>query len=163
MKLSNYLIGLPKLGLTQVIKPLRVAMRKPQTMPQNQQQFADLVNHALVHEIRAGYHHRFITLLFVTVGERVFCRRYTYSEPSWYSVFIQDPKGQVKLDKTIVNIKAQVPEDMENVVAHVDYAYAEKLAQLGAGFMLEGAIDSRAQASTIELFLDGQNEAAYRS
>ncbi len=48
-----------------------------------------------------------------TVGERVFCRRHTYGEPSWHSVFQTDPAGQIKLDKTIVNIEARVPRDLD--------------------------------------------------
>lgn len=144
----------PKLIATQVVKPLRVAVRKQQAHPNTQQKLADMVNDALVHEIRAGFTHRFIPLLFVTVGSRVFCRRYTYSEPSWHSAFVLgSPQGQIKLDKTVVNIEAHVPYDMEDVLSQVDNAYAKKLRQLGARFMLAGATEQRAQESTIEIML----------
>ena len=89
--------------------------------------------------------------MFVTVGERVFCRRYTYGEPSWHSVFRTDPAGQVKLDKTVVNIEARVPHDLDEVVPHVDQAYADALKRLGASFMLAGATERRAQESTMEV------------
>ncbi|MDE0697017.1 MAG: hypothetical protein OXH76_14430 [Boseongicola sp.] len=69
----------PRLIATRVAQPLRLALRKPQENPETQRQFRVLVERALSHEIRAGYTHRFITLMFVTVGDRVFCRRYTYS------------------------------------------------------------------------------------
>lgn len=116
---------------------------------------ADQVNTALRHEIRAGYTHRFINLMFVTVGERVFCRRYTYSEPSWHSAFRADPAGQIKLDKTVVNIEARIPEDFDEIVPAIDQAYAESLKKLGASFMLAGAVEPRAQESTLELKLVG--------
>ena len=121
--------------------------------PTTQQQLADLVNHSVRHEIRAGYTHRFITLLFVTVNERVFCRRYTYREPSWYSAFAKDPAGQVKLDKTVVDIIGRIPPDLDSINPQVNKAYEAKLKQLGASYMLDGAIEPRAQASTFELLL----------
>lgn len=121
--------------------------------PVTQQQLADLVNRSVRHEIRAGYTHRFINLMFVTVGERVFCRRYTYTEPSWYSAFIKDPAGQVKLDKTIVDVIGRIPPDLDDINPEVNKAYEAKLKQLGASYMLAGAIEPRAQASTFELVL----------
>lgn len=121
--------------------------------PNTQRELADLVDNSLKHEIRAGYTHRFITLMFVTVGERVFCRRYTYGEPSWHSVFQTDPAGQVKLDKTIVNIEARVPRDLDEIVPDVDQAYADALKKLGASYMLAGATEPRARLSTMEIRL----------
>ena len=93
----NLAIDLPKLLIRQAIKPLRLALRKSAEPPLNQQELAELVNHSLKHQIRAGFTHRFIDIVFVTVGNRVFCRRYTYGEPSWHSAFLADPAGQIKL------------------------------------------------------------------
>lgn len=132
---------------------IKLAFRRPAMIPTTQQQFADLVNHSVRHEIRAGYTHRFVTLLFVTVNERVFCRRYTYNEPSWYSAFAKDPAGQVKLDKTVVDIIGRIPPDLDTINPQVNKAYEAKLKQLGASYMLAGAIEARAQASTFELLL----------
>ena len=84
----------------------------------------------------------------------MFCRRYTYGEPSWHSAFLVDPTGQIKLDKTIVTIIAQQPEDMESIVPAVNQAYADKLKKLGARFMLAGAVEPRAEESKMELILD---------
>lgn len=78
----NLATDFPKLMARQVIQPLRLALRGSLEHPKTQQEMADLVNGALTHEIRVGYAHRFITLLFVTVGDRIFCRRYSYGEPS---------------------------------------------------------------------------------
>lgn len=147
----------PRLIATRVAQPLRLALREPQENPETQRQFRVLVERALSHEIRAGYTHRFITLMFVTVGDRVFCRRYTYSEPSWHSAFRADAAGQVKLDKTVVNIDAHVPDDLDDILPAVDQAYADKLKRLGASFMLAGAVEPRAQASTIEITLSSSS------
>lgn len=144
---------LPKLFVMQAVQPLRLGFRKPLDYPNSQQEMANLVNDSLKHQIRAGYTHRFINILFVTVGERVFCRRYSYGEPSWHSVFLADPEGQIKLDKTVVDIEAYQPDDIDEILPAVDKAYADKLKQLGARFLLDGAVEPRAQQSTIELKL----------
>ena len=146
-------LGIPRLLVGQALRPIRIAMRGPMPHPKTQRELADLVDYSLKHEIRAGFTHRFITLMFVTVGERVFCRRYTYGEPSWHSVFQTDPAGQVRLDKTIVNIDARVPLDLDEVVPDVDQAYADALRKLGAGYMLAGATEPRARESTMEVSL----------
>ncbi|WP_375750529.1 DUF2255 family protein [Vibrio sp. HN007] len=154
LNILNLMVETPKLVVTQAVKPIRVAMRKPKPHPTTQRLMAKLVEESFVHEVRAGFTHRFITILFVTVGSRVFCRRYTYSEPSWHSAFLLgSPQGQIKLDKTIVNIEARAPEDMGDILHDVDKAYQKKLKQLGASFLLAGATEPRAHASTIELFL----------
>ncbi len=82
-----------------------------------------------------------------------FCRRYSYGEPSWHSAFRSDSSGQIKLDKTIVNIDGRIPRDLEEIKSAVDEAYDHKLKNLGARFMLNGAIEPRAQQSTMELTL----------
>lgn len=122
--------------------------------PATQQQLADLVNHSVQHKIRAGYTHRFIDLLFVTVDECVFCRRYSYTEPSWYSAFLKDPEGQVKLDKTIVDITGCIPPDLDDINPQINKAYEAKLKQLGSSFLLPGATEPRALASTFEVMIN---------
>ena len=146
-------LGIPRLLAGQALRPIRIAMRGPMPHPTTQRELADLVDNSLKHEIRAGYTHRFITLMFVTVGGRVFCRRYTYGEPSWHSVFQTDPAGQVELDKTVVNIEARVPQDLDEIVPDVDQAYADALKRLGAGYMLAGGTALRARESTMEIRL----------
>ena len=158
-KALNLIIDLPRLALRQATQPLRLAMRQPLDHPASQAELASLVESSLRHEIRAGYTHRFITLMFVTVGDRVFCRRYSYGEPSWHGVFLKAPEGQVKLDKTVVNITAGVPGDMDDIIPGVDRAYAARLKHLGARFLLAGATEPRAQASTLELRLNTAKQA----
>ncbi len=136
-----------------ITNKIKLVFRRPAMKLETQQQLADLVNHSVRHEIRAGHTHRFITILFVTVNDRMFCRRYTYSEPSWFSAFAKDPEGQLKLDKTIVDINGRIPTDLEEINPEVNEAYARKLKKLGANSMLGGATEPRALASTFELIL----------
>lgn len=152
-QILNATIDLPKLLTTQAVQPFRLMLRKELSPPKTQHKMAELVNTSLKHEIRAGFTHRFIRLMFVTVGDRVFARRYTYGEPSWHSAFRAAPPGQIKLDKTIINIEGRLPDDMNDIIPQVDQAYADSLKKIGARFLLPGAIEPRAQQSTIELTL----------
>ncbi len=136
-----------------LMRQIQYLFRKPMTPPVTQTRFAEMVNHAVNHKIRQGHTHRFITLLFVTVDDRVFCRRYSYNEPSWYSAFLGDPEGQVMLDKTVVDISGSVPPDLDAINPKVNEAYRKKLEQLGALRLLSGATEARALASTFELKL----------
>lgn len=89
--------------------------------------------------------------MFVTVDDRVFCRRYTYSEPSWRTVFLEDPDGQVRLDGVTVDIEARVPTDLDDINLSVNQAYVRALERLGVPSMTAGATNARAMASTMEI------------
>lgn len=151
--LLEILTGIPRLIVGQALHPIRRRLRGPMNPPETQAEMAELVNRTRLHEIRAGYTHRFIRLMFVTVDDRVFCRRYQYGEPSWHGVFLSDPAGQIRLDGTVADIIATVPKDMDAIIPAVDKAYADALKKLGASFLLSGAVEPRAQASTLEITL----------
>lgn len=139
-----------------VLEPVLISHRSapPPKQPTTQSEFAQLVNHTATHQIRQGYSHRFIDILFVTVGDRVFCRRYSYTEPSWYSAFEKNAEGQVKLDKIVVNVKGSVPFDLDSINPSVNKAYEVTLKKMWVGFMLKGATKPKALASTFELVLN---------
>ncbi len=146
---------IPRFIACQALTPLKRAMSAPAPAPESQAELAKLVNGTLHHEIRAGYEHRFIRLMFVAADDRVFCRQYQFSERSWRDVFLKNPEGQARLDNTVVNIDAHVPLDLNDTIPTVDRAYARALAKIGASFMLAGAVETHAQNSTMELVLAG--------
>lgn len=53
----------------------------------------------------------------------------------------------------MANLDAAPPIDMDEIIPAVDQAYADALKKLGASFMLSGAVEKRAQDSTMEIFL----------
>lgn len=153
-------LGLPKLLWNYVTNPIKRAFFKTAPAPDAQAGLARLVGKTFHHEIRAGYEHRFIRLMFVTVGDRVFCRQYQFSQRSWRDVFLSNPEGQVRLDNTIANIHAHEPEDYDQIIPAVDQAYADALRKIGASFLLSGSIEPRAQESTMEITLAPERRTA---
>ncbi|MEM7158585.1 MAG: hypothetical protein AAF799_37440 [Myxococcota bacterium] len=149
--------------VSQITAPLRLASTlvrrlfigiaplKPSVEIASQAALARQVDATVLHQIRAGRTHRFIDILFVTVDDRVFCRRYTYGERSWRDVFLRDPDGQVALNRRIVDIEARVPEDLDTINPRVNAAYEAALQRIGANWMLAGAVEQRAMDSTMEI------------
>lgn len=147
------ILWLPKLLWNYATNPMKRAFFKAAPTPGTQAELARLVENTFHHEIRAGFEHRFIRLMFVTVEDRVFCRQYQFSQRSWRDVFLSSPEGQVRLDNTIANINARVPEDYDRIIPAVDQAYADALRKIGASFLLTGSVEPRAQNSTMEITL----------
>ena len=119
----------------------------------DQQQLAAAVNQTDHHQIRAGSKHRFIATSFVTVDERIFCRRYGFGEPSWYSAFAANSEGQIKLGNRVADIHGAVPADLEAINAEVNQAYFDKLERLGANSWRSWVQDPQVMASTLEIKL----------
>jgi|GEM_PF-258723 len=122
----------------------------------SQAELARLADDTVLHRLRAGRTHRFIDILFVTVGDRVFCRRYTFGARSWYDVFQANPDGQLWLDGTVVDIEARVPDDLDDINPAVNAAYERTLRKIGASMLMTGAVEDRALASTMEFVFAGQ-------
>jgi hypothetical protein len=141
----------PRLIWAYATNTVKRALFKAASPPETQEELARLVERTFHHEIRAGYEHRFIRLMFVAVGERVFCRQYQFSQRSWRDVFLRNPEGQVRLDNAVVDIEAPEPEDYDHIIPAVDQAYADTLRKIGASFLFAGAVTPRTQRSTMEI------------
>ena len=69
---------------------------------------------------------------------------------------MDDAAGQVKLDKTIVDIIGRIPPDLDAINPAVNDAYAAKLAQLGASYLatcLMGRLNPAPKPALLRLFL----------
>lgn len=135
-------LEIPRLLVGQALRPIRMAMRGPMPHPKTQRELAGLVDNSLKHEIRAGHTHRFITLMLVTVGERVFCRRYTYAVLALGFPDGSARSGQARQDRC--EHRGTGAPGPGGVVPAVDQAYADALKELGASYMLAGATEPRA-------------------
>lgn len=109
-----------------------------------------LVNAHKVHQIRSGNKHRFIEISIVTTGGRFFVRQYKFNKNSWYQAFLNEPNGQIKIGETIINIKGEVPRDLDAVNPLVNKAFWRKYGII-YGLMKLGFNNKKHQASTLEL------------
>ncbi|TIC83050.1 DUF2255 family protein [Crenobacter intestini] len=92
------------------------------------EEIRELVAKTETPQIRAGEHHHFNDIWIVEAKGRLFCRQYSFAKKSWYDVFLQDPIGAVRCGDQVFAIKAQVPDDLEQIGAAINEAYLDKYA-----------------------------------
>ena len=121
------------------------------------QEITKRVNDKWVHQIRAGFKHRFIDISIVEVEGRYFVRQYKFGKRSWYDAFLMDPAGEMKLGDLIIPIKGVVPKDLEKINPKVNKAFYKKMKIV---YWLMGLTFNRKQheASTLELIPILKNE-----
>ena len=124
-----------------------------------QANLAEQTRSSVSHKIRAGTSHRFIDTSFVTVGDRVFCRRYSFGEPSWHSAFLADPTGQMSLDGNVHDVFGRPPADLDEIVDDINEAYFRKLKAQGAESWFSWVRDPRVMQSTLELIAKDEEAA----
>ena len=109
-----------------------------------------LINAYNVHQIRAGYKHRFVDISIVEVDGRFFIRQYKFAKKNWYDAFIDNPMGAIKLGDSLIPIRAEIPEDMIEINRKVTKAFWKKY-KLVYGLMKLGFNTKKHEASTLEL------------
>lgn len=108
------------------------------------------VNAKWVHQIRAGFKHKFIDISIVEAEGRFFVRQYRFGKRSWYHAFLKNQEGEIKIDDLIIPIHGIVPEDLERINPKVNKAFYKKM---GIVYWITGLTYSKKQheASTLEL------------
>ena len=121
------------------------------------QEITKQVNAKWVHQIRAGYKHRFIDISIVETEGRFFVRQYRFGKRSWYHAFLNDPAGEMKLGDLIIPIHGVVPQDLEKINPKVNKAFYKKMRIV---YWLMGLTYDRKrhEASTLELIPALKNE-----
>lgn len=68
----------------------------------------------------------FLEIWMVTVQDRIFARSWGLAEKSWYNTFLRCPAGQIQCGDTIYDIKAIIPEDLDQLIKEINQAYLTK-------------------------------------
>ncbi|BAP31497.1 uncharacterized protein CHSO_2460 [Chryseobacterium sp. StRB126] len=77
--------------------------------------------------IKAGSERpEFLEIWMVVAQNRVFARSWGLAEKSWYNTFLECSEGQIKCGKTIYNIKAVIPEDLNQLTDDINQTYLTK-------------------------------------
>lgn len=119
----------------------------------NNAQIAELIAQTETPQIRAGNEHRFIDIWIVTVGERLFCRQYSFSKRSWYHAFQEDPSGAIRIGERVIPIQARIPDDLDEIQEQINQAYLDKHTKRFPDYphFAEEMIGEKFMASTMEL------------
>lgn len=114
------------------------------------QEITKRVNAKWVHQIRAGFKHRFIDISIVEAEGRFFVRQYRFGKRSWHDAFLVNPEGEMKLGDMVVPIHGVVPDDLKIINPKVNKAFYKKMSIV---YWLMGLTynKKRHKASTLEL------------
>lgn len=104
--------------------------------------------------IKAGKNReRFLEIWMVTVDNRIFARSWGFAERSWYNTFLKDEEGQIQCGTNISNIKARVPEDLDEINEKISKAYLDKYDSGENSYYAKGIIEEKHAQKTMELIL----------
>ncbi|MEG0926829.1 DUF2255 family protein [Chryseobacterium sp.] len=62
----------------------------------------------------------------VVVQNRIFARSWGLAERSWYNTFLKDQNGQIQCGNIILNIKAVIPIDNNELTKEINQSYLTK-------------------------------------
>ncbi|WP_312557958.1 DUF2255 family protein [Empedobacter brevis] len=68
----------------------------------------------------------FLDIWMVIVENRIFARSWGFAEKSWYNTFLVENEGELRCGDLIVKIKAQIPNDLNQISAEINKAYLDK-------------------------------------
>jgi hypothetical protein len=101
--------------------------------------------------IRAGMApHRYLAIWVVVVKDRVFVRPWNDKPHGWRKVFLDEPRGMIRIGDREIRIRAR-PTRSERTMDAVDRAYAEKYHTPGSRKWVTGFRRPRRRATTTEL------------
>lgn len=94
-----------------------------------QQEFLNYINANTLVGIKGGTNRAtFLEIWMVSVGQRIFARSWGMSNKSWFTEFVGQGAGQLKLGEHIIDVQGRQlkAEEMNRLV---DQAYQEKYIQ----------------------------------
>ena len=101
--------------------------------------------------IRAGAgRHRFISIWFVLVKDRVFVRSWSVKPDGWYRTFLKEPRGTIQIANNEIAVYAVRIKD-KSLRDAVDRAYLERYNTPGALKYAKDLGSAKSRATTLEL------------
>lgn len=117
----------------------------------------DAINYINSHNligIKAGSEREtFLEIWMVSVGDRIFARSLGFAEKSWYNTFLKDENGQIQCGDQIFNIKAKIPDDLDDLNDKISQAYLDKYDSGENSFYARGITEQNHVEKTLELVI----------
>lgn len=93
----------------------------------NKNKALDFIKANTIIEIKAGSERLdFLEIWMVIIQDRIFARSWGLAERSWYNTFLKCPAGQIRCHDVLYNIKAIIPEDLNQLTEEINQAYLTK-------------------------------------
>lgn len=130
----------------------------------NQKEVAHYVDENEIIGIKAGLQREtFLDIWMVTVHNRIFARSWGLAEKSWYNSFLLDPVGQINCGGTVLNIRASVPDDIEEISPAINNAYLTKYStkQYAKPITEQQHVEKTMEFMICEYILRTDNESTY--
>lgn len=120
----------------------------------NKEKVIQYINSNNLIEIKAGNEREtFLEIWMVTVNDRIFARSWGFAERSWYNTFLKDNSGQIKFGEEIFNIKAQIPNDLNELEEQINQAYLNKYDSGRNSVYAQGIIKKEHADKTMEFIV----------
>ncbi len=101
--------------------------------------------------IRAGNgRHRFISIWFVLVEDRVFVRSWSLKPNGWYRTFLREPRGAIQVANYEIPVRVARIRS-RRLLAAIDRAYLERYNTKGAIKYAKDLGSVKSRAATLEL------------
>ena len=117
------------------------------------------IDQAKTCQIKVGEHHGFRDIWLVVVGDRLFCRQYSFSKKSWRQALLDqsaDEMAYLKVDGAVATISGKIPDDLDTIITQVNQAYIMKYVQrlnYYPEIAKQAAFLAKHQNSTVEILL----------
>lgn len=96
----------------------------------------------------------FLEIWIVVVHNRIFARSWGLAERSWYTTFLKNPIGQIRCGGEIYNIKAVIPEDLDQLTGEINLGYLTKYNSGRNSKYATGIIEDSHVKRTLEFIID---------
>lgn len=96
----------------------------------------------------------FLEIWMVVVENRIFARSWGLAEKSWYNTFLENSEGQIECGSTIYNIKAWIPDDINQITDEINKAYLKKYNFGDNSKYAIGIIEEKHIDKTMEFVID---------
>lgn len=95
----------------------------------------------------------FLDIWMVIVDNRIFARSWGFAERSWYTTFLVENEGELRCGDLIVKIKAQIPNDLNQISAEINKAYLDKYNYGDNSVYAKGIIEQEHVDKTMEFIV----------
>lgn len=86
-----------------------------------------LIEETKILQVRPQSYSKYVGISVVVVNERIFARAGRIGKSSWYSAFLKEKYGEIKINNVVFSVIALIPYD-KKIIFEINNAYRKKYA-----------------------------------